>query len=167
MRLESFQKFFGHRYFSFNEVPVHVSCSFSFWIIFFLLIYCWDYIYCVCISIYEPLIGYMCCKYLFPSVDLSFHSLILIWSFFFKFYLFIHERHGKRKKQRHRQSEKQAEREAGSMQGAHCFQVSRITPWAEGCAKPLSHPGCPSQLNFSVISFFMFWVMRIFSRIIF
>ena len=21
--------------------------------------------------------------------------------------------------------------------------VSRIRPWAEGCAKPLSHPGCP------------------------
>ena len=32
------------------------------------------------------------------------------------------------------------------MQGAQCgtrSQVSRITPWAEGGAKPLSHPGCP------------------------
>ena len=32
------------------------------------------------------------------------------------------------------------------MQGARRgtpSQVSRITLWAEGCAKPLSHPGCP------------------------
>ena len=40
----------------------------------------------------------------------------------------------------------QAEGEAGSMQGARCRTRSldpRITPWAEGGAKPLSHPGCP------------------------
>ena len=42
-------------------------------------------------------------------------------------------------------TEKDAEREAGSMQGARPGTpswVSRITPWAEGGAKPLSHLGC-------------------------
>ena len=45
-----------------------------------------------------------------------------------------------------REAETQAEGEAGSMQGAGRgtrFRVSRITSWAEGGAKPLSHPGCP------------------------
>ena len=39
-----------------------------------------------------------------------------------------------------------AEGEADSMQGAQHgtrSQDSRITPWAEGGAKPLSHPGSP------------------------
>ena len=31
--------------------------------------------------------------------------------------------------------------------------VSRITPWAEGGVKPLSHPGCPSVLHFVVVVF--------------
>ena len=51
--------------------------------------------------------------------------------------------------QREREAETQAEGEAGSMQGArHGTQsrVSRIRPWAEGGAKPLSHLGCPKQL---------------------
>lgn len=74
-RLESFQKFIGHVCFLFYEVLVHVSCSFFFWIIIFLLIYCWNYTYYHYISIYDPLIGCMCCKYLFPSADLSFRSL--------------------------------------------------------------------------------------------
>ena len=46
-----------------------------------------------------------------------------------------------------REAETQAEGEAGSTQGARCgtqSQVSRITPWAEGGAKPLSHQGCPN-----------------------
>ena len=54
--------------------------------------------------------------------------------------LFTHERDTER------EAETQAEGEAGSMQGARCgtrSQVSRITPWAEAGAKPLSHPGCP------------------------
>ena len=60
--------------------------------------------------------------------------------FFLMFYLFIHERHTER------EAETQPEGEAGSLQGARpgtqsC--VSRITPWAEGSAKPLSHLGCP------------------------
>ena len=43
--------------------------------------------------------------------------------FFFRLYLFIHERH------RERESETQAEGEAGSMQGArHGTRDSRITP---------------------------------------
>ena len=65
----------------------------------------------------------------YPSWPISF----LLASFFFlRFYLFIHER----------ESETQAEGEAGSMQGAlrgTRSQVSRITPWAEGGTKPLSH----------------------------
>ena len=45
-----------------------------------------------------------------------------------------------------RKAETQAEEDAGSMQGAPRgtrSRVSRIMPWAEGSAKPLSHPGCP------------------------
>ena len=56
---------------------------------------------------------------------------------FKKFYLFIHERQ--------RETDRQAEGEADSMQGARCgtpSRVSRITSWAEGGAKLLSHPGC-------------------------
>ena len=47
-----------------------------------------------------------------------------------------------------REAETQTEGEAGSMRGARHgtqFQVSRITPWAEGSAKPLSLPGCPDN----------------------
>ena len=57
--------------------------------------------------------------------------------FFLRFYLFVHERH------RESEAETQAEREAGSTQGAQYGTrswVSRITPWAEGGTKPLSHP---------------------------
>ena len=68
---------------------------------------------------------------------------------FFKdfIYLFIHERHT----QRERGAETQAEEEAGSMQGAQrgtWSWVSRITPWIEGSAKPLSYPGCPTLAIF-------------------
>ena len=51
-----------------------------------------------------------------------------------------------REREREREAETQAEGEAGSMQGAQRgtrSRDSRITPWAEGDAKPLSHPGCP------------------------
>ena len=54
--------------------------------------------------------------------------------FFLRFDLFIHDR------------EREAEGEAGSMQGAGCGAqswFSRITPRAEGGAKPLGHLGCP------------------------
>ena len=50
--------------------------------------------------------------------------------------------------EREKEAETPAEGEAGSMQGARCgtrYRVSRITPWAEGGAKPLSHPGCPGS----------------------
>ena len=58
---------------------------------------------------------------------------------------------------REREAEIQAEGEAGSMQGAQCgtwSRVSRIRLWAEGGAKPLSHPGCPKPdfLNDSLTS---------------
>ena len=55
-----------------------------------------------------------------------------------RFYLFIRDRE--------REAETQAEGEAGSMQGAQRGTrswVSKITPWAGGRAKPLSHPGYP------------------------
>ena len=51
-----------------------------------------------------------------------------------------------REREREREAETQAEGEAGSMQGAGRgtpSRVSRITPWAEGGAKPLSHWSCP------------------------
>ena len=57
-----------------------------------------------------------------------------------------------KEREREREAETQAEGEAGSIQGAQHgtpSRVSRITPWAEGGAKPLSHQGCPlvSLLN--------------------
>ena len=54
-----------------------------------------------------------------------------------------------RGREREREAETQAEEEAGSMQGARRgtqSQVSRIRPWAENGAKPLSPPGCPQTL---------------------
>ena len=73
---------------------------------------------------------------------------------YFLFYLFIHE------KQREREREREAEGEAGSMQGAQrvtLYRVSRIMPWAEGGAKPLSHPGCPlSALIFFFFKIYLF-----------
>ena len=56
----------------------------------------------------------------------------------------MHER--QRERERERESETQAKGEAGSIQGAPrrtLSRDSRITPWAEGGAKSLSHPGCP------------------------
>ena len=75
------------------------------------------------------------------SGELIWRGSFLFFSFLFfsRFYLFIHEREG--------EAETQAEGEAGSMQGARHgtrFQVSGVTPRAEGGAKPLSHPGCPT-----------------------
>ena len=62
-----------------------------------------------------------------------------------------------------REAETQTEGEAGSMQGAQRgtrSQDPRIMPWAEGSAKPLSHPGVPTIfymrkaiLNFKVLRF--------------
>ena len=58
--------------------------------------------------------------------------------FFKKDFLFM--RDIERERGRHRQREKQApcrELDVG------LDPVSRTTPWAEGSAKPLSHPGIP------------------------
>ena len=63
---------------------------------------------------------------------------------------------------REREREREAEREAGSMQGARPgtgSRVSRITPWAEGSAKPLSHPGC---LGFPILITFKLTRSKIF-----
>ena len=70
--------------------------------------------------------------------------------YFFKdfIYLFIEMQ---REREREREAETQAEGEAGSMQRARRgtrSRVSRITPWAEGGAKPLCHRGCPLKLFF-------------------
>ena len=54
-----------------------------------------------------------------------------------------------REREIEREAETQAEGEAGPMQGARCGTqswVSRIRPWAEGGAKLLSYPGCPTFL---------------------
>ena len=54
-----------------------------------------------------------------------------------------------------REAKTQAEGEAGSMQGARHGtrpRVSRIRPWAEGGAKPLSHLGCPKIVTFHKIA---------------
>ena len=67
--------------------------------------------------------------------------------FFLDFYLFIHERH------REKEREREEGEEAGSMQGAPCgirSWVSRIMPWAEVGAKPLSHQGCPVTVLLSL-----------------
>ena len=51
-----------------------------------------------------------------------------------------------REREREREAETQSEGEAGPKQGAQRgtrSRVSRITPWAAGSAKPLSHSGCP------------------------
>ena len=64
--------------------------------------------------------------------------------FFFKI-LFIYSWETQR--EREREVETQAEGEAGYMQRTRHgtrSRVSRIRPWPEGVAKPLSHPGCPS-----------------------
>ena len=79
------------------------------------------------------------------NLTVDFISLIVLDLFFFKI-LFIRERH----------REREAEGEVGSMQGARRgtrSRVSRITPWAEGGAKLLSHPGCPIVLDLLRFSF--------------
>lgn len=56
--------------------------------------------------------------------------------------------------EREREAETQAEGETDSMQEARCgtpSQVSRITPRAEGGAKPLSHWGCPPVFVFKLV----------------
>ena len=70
------------------------------------------------------------------------HAILFLF-FFFKI-LFIYSSHTHT--HTHTEAETQAEGEAGSMQGARCGTrscVSRITPWAEGGAKPLCHLRCP------------------------
>ena len=75
----------------------------------------------------------------------AFHQFYICFLFFFKI-LFIYSWETERERERERERQTQAEGEAGSMQGAWRetrSPVSRITPWSEGGAKPLSHLGCP------------------------
>ena len=84
-------------------------------------------------------------EHILSSKSLYESGVYYSYCLFLRFYLFIHERH------RERQRETQAEGEAGSMQGARRgtrSRVSRITPWAEGGAKLLSHLGCPRKYLF-------------------
>ena len=67
--------------------------------------------------------------------------------FFFKIYLFIHER------DIHRRAEIQAEGEAGSMQGAQHGTRSRdskITPWAEGRRSTAETPRDPWKVLLTI-----------------
>ena len=76
-------------------------------------------------------------------MEFPFYSQI----FLKKICLFIHER------DREREAETQAEGEAGSIQGARCGTrswVPRITPWAEGGAKPLGHRAAPEFFFFKL-----------------
>ena len=53
------------------------------------------------------------------------------------------------REERERQTQTQAEGEVGSMQGAQHGTpswVSRIRPWVEGGAKPLSHWAAPANV---------------------
>ena len=78
--------------------------------------------------------------YLFSPIKIRPWLTLTIWKpflFFFKI-LFIHKR-------QEREADTQSEGEAGPMQGAWPGTQSgvfRITPRAEGCAKPLGHWGC-------------------------
>ena len=61
------------------------------------------------------------------------------------------------REERERDAETQAKGEAGSTQGAQRgtrSRVSRITPWAEGGAKLLCHPGI--TLIVSILGFTIF-----------
>ena len=54
-----------------------------------------------------------------------------------------------RQREREREREAETEGEVGSMQGARCGTqswVPRITSWAEGSAKLLSHRGGPEYM---------------------
>ena len=91
-----------------------------------------------------------CLRFSLPPPSLPFPFPFFPFSFFPFPFLFIHETHTHTHTHTHtereREAETQAEGEAGSMQGARRGTqswVSRITPWAEGGTKPLSHPGCP------------------------
>ena len=91
------------------------------------------------------------CPSLSSSIDFRlrlFFSLSSFFFFFLKIYLFIYLF----MRDTERKAETQEEGEAGSMQGArHGTRScdSRITPWTEGGAKPLSHWGCPKYQPFN------------------
>ena len=79
-------------------------------------------------------------------------GIVLEITLFFYFLLKIYIIYLFREREREREAETQAEGEAGSLQGARRgtrSRNSRITPWAEGGAKPLSYPGVPTRSSFS------------------
>ena len=86
------------------------------------------------------------------------YSWKFIMSIIFLKKIFIYSWDTQREKQRHRQREKQAA--CREPDGGTRSWVSRITPWVEGGAKPLSHGGCPITSiilkEFSCVSDFPF-----------
>ena len=75
-------------------------------------------------------------------------------SFFLRFHLFIHSLFILYSWETHRERQRHTGRGRSSMQGAQSVtrsRVSRITPWAEGNAKLLSHQGCPLNPNLNAI----------------
>ena len=87
-------------------------------------------------------------NHLQQALKTSFEGFIFLKSelctfFFFKRFYFIYSCETQSERERGRDT---GRGEAGSMQGARCgtqSRVSRITPWAAGCTKPLHHRGCP------------------------
>ena len=91
-----------------------------------------------------------CCSYHAVAASISF--FFFFFFFFLRFYLFIHETHREigRDTDRGRSMEPCMEPDVGLQDPGTQDQrpgswVSRIRPWAEGGAKPLSHPGCPDD----------------------
>ena len=98
---------------------------------------------------------FLCVSYTFLLLCVFHQFLSSLFFFFFKAFIYSWGT----EREREREAETQAEGEAGSMQGARCgtrSSVSRITSWAEGSAKLLSHPGCPSVSFMSVRSLIFF-----------
>ena len=95
--------------------------------------------------------------------------LLAIWMSSSEKCLFMSPAHFFKKKKdfiylfmRDTERDREAEGEAGSMQGAGRgtpSRVSRITPWAAGGAKPLSHWSCPPA--YFLTRLFVFWVLSL------
>ena len=94
------------------------------------------------------------------------HAHPAIQNVILKYFIYLFMRDTER--EREREAETQAEGEAGSMQGAQRgtrSRVSRIMLWAEGSAKPLSHPGCryniinciPHAAYYSTL-YYLYWM---------
>ena len=85
--------------------------------------------------------------------------LVIYILFFLRFYLFIHDR----ERERGRDTGRGRSRlHAGSLHGTRSW-ITRIRPWAQGGAKPLSCWGCPALYNF-LFFFFKIYFIFIYDR---